>query len=112
MLSIATGIFGHALMTVMVHALTGPTFQTSENEWASLFFRHIPSWITVVNQAALHTYQVGETTLYADGHLKAWLPAVVVWSSFLVVVLFVFACINSILRKQWTENEKLSYPII
>jgi hypothetical protein len=28
------------------------------------------------------------------------------------VLLFVLVCINTIVRKQWTENEKLSYPVI
>jgi hypothetical protein len=34
------------------------------------------------------------------------------WGGFLCVMVFVMACINSLVRKQWTEHEKLSYPII
>jgi hypothetical protein len=34
------------------------------------------------------------------------------WTVFIVVLLFGMICVNIIIRKQWTENEKLSYPII
>ena len=30
---------------------------------------------------------------------------------FMMVMFYVFLCINTILRKQWSESEKLSYPL-
>ena len=61
---------------------------------------------------ALQGYFIGDSTLYTAKHIKAWLTPVLFWSSFLVVLLFVLVCINIIFRKQWTEKEKLSFPII
>ena len=112
MLSIGTGIFGHDLMIVMVPTLTSLWGATPENEWAVLFGRHIPQWLTVYDERALIAFQKGETTLYTDRNLSAWLLPVAFWSGFLVVLLFVLLCMNAIIRKQWTENEKLSYPVI
>ena len=112
MLSIGTGIFGHDLMIVVVPTLTSMWAATPENEWAVLFGRHIPQWLTVYDESALIAFQKGETTLYADRNLSAWLLPVAFWSGFLVVLLFVLLCMNAIIRKQWTENEKLSYPVI
>ena len=42
----------------------------------------------------------------------AWLPVVTAWTMFVTTLLFIMLCINSILRKQWTDNERLSYPIV
>ena len=34
------------------------------------------------------------------------------WCVFTFVLIFVMQCINVILRKQWTEQERLVYPIV
>ena len=110
--AIATGIFGHDLLLVMVQHLTSFWFVTPENEWMALFGRHIPEWATVYDSTALQGYHKGETTLYIAEHFKPWLIPALGWGGFLIVLFFVIACINVIIRKQWTENEKLAYPVI
>ena len=54
----------------------------------------------------------GESSIYNVEHIKAWLSPVLWWGLFILALFWVMLTINSILRKQWTENEKLSYPII
>ena len=112
MLSIATAIFGHDLMLVMIQNLTALWFATPENQWSVLFGKHLPDWLSVVDEQALIGYQHGESTLYNEINLKAWLIPGAFWGGFLIVLLLVLLCINTIVRKQWTENEKLAYPII
>jgi hypothetical protein len=43
--------------------------------------------------------------------IKGWLIPVAAWFCFICVLIFVMLCINIILKKQWTEKEKLTYPI-
>ncbi len=112
MTAIATGIFGHDLLLVMVQHLTSFWFVTPENEWMTLFGRHVPEWATVYDPAALLGYHHGETSLYVSEHFMPWLIPAIAWGSFLIVLFFVIVCINVIIRKQWTENEKLAYPVI
>ena len=66
--AIATGIFGHDLLLVMVQHLTSFWFVTPENEWMALFGRHVPEWATVYDSTALQGYHKGETTLYIAEH--------------------------------------------
>ena len=112
MLSIATAIFGHDLMLVMIQNLTSFWFATPENQWSVIFGRHLPDWLSVADQKALIGYQHGEATLYNTLHLNAWLIPACFWGGFLIVILLVLVCINTVVRRQWTENEKLAYPII
>ena len=113
MLSIATSLFGHDMMRQLIPMMTNPFwFATPENEWEDLFFRYIPKWLTVDNQAALEEYYEGESNFFTAQNIQAWLVPVLAWAGFIVVFLFGALCINLIVRKQWTENEKLSYPII
>ena len=87
-------------------------FATPENEWAELFHRYIPDWIAVKDKDFLVEYYRGESTFYIWEHISGWLTSTFWWGSFLFALVFVMVCINALVRKQWTEGEKLSYPII
>ena len=76
--------------------------------------QHIPNWFTVSNKKilTLQGFFEGESTLYTPEHLNAWLGPVLLWSAITVVLFQILLCINSIQRLQWTERERLSYPIV
>jgi hypothetical protein len=113
MLSIGTSLFGHDLLRQLIPMMTNPFwFATPENEWEDLFFRYIPRWLTMDDKYALEEYYKGESNFFTEQNIKAWFVPVLAWTGFIVVFLFGMLCINIIIRKQWTENEKLSYPII
>ncbi|MBC8234267.1 hypothetical protein H8E77_32360 [bacterium] len=113
MLSIGSAIAGHSMMEILPPMLGHPFwFATAENDWQDLFWRYIPRWLSIDDKNALRGYYEGDSTLYTIPHLKAWLTPVMAWSAFIFVVVFMMFCINIILRKQWIEREKLSYPII
>ncbi|MYA73051.1 hypothetical protein F4009_21520 [Candidatus Poribacteria bacterium] len=52
----------------------------------------------------------GGSTFYS--HFDAWSAPLLWWSLFLAALFSVMLSINFIFRRQWTENEKLSYPLI
>jgi hypothetical protein len=113
MLSIGTSLFGHDLIRQLMPMMTNPYwFATPENEWEDIFFRYLPRWLTMDNQYALEEYYRGESNFFTAQNIKPWITPVLAWTGFIVVFLFGMICINLIVRKQWTENEKLSYPII
>lgn len=113
MTNVATCIVGHDMLQILVpmmgHAFW---FATAENEWQDLFWPHIPHWLVVSDKSVLRGYYYGDSSLYKVENLAAWLKPVVWWCGFVFILAFVMTCINLIFRKQWTENEKLSYPII
>ncbi|MBI1928898.1 hypothetical protein HYR99_32215 [Candidatus Poribacteria bacterium] len=113
MLSVSSGIAGLDMMRVLMAVLVGPIwYARPENEWAELFWRFIPPWLTVRDRNVLQGFAEGESSLYINGFMKAWLTPMFVWSGFIFLLVFVMVCINVLVRKQWTEAEKLSYPII
>jgi hypothetical protein len=59
----------------------------------------------------LRGYYEGESSIYLAENLKAWIPVVLAWLLLFLVLGFIFLCLNVILRRQWTEREKLTYPI-
>jgi len=113
MLSISSSISGHdaliSLPSILGHAFW---FATPENEWKELFWQYIPRWLAVDDISVLRGYYEGESSFYNAQYIKKWIVPLLWWSAFYFVVLFIILCINVIFRKQWTEREKLSYPII
>ena len=100
MLSIATAIFGHDFIRILIHTMgAAHWFATPENEWAALFFRYLPRWLVVENKNALRAYYEGDSTLYIANNFKAWLLPALSWSILILVVIFVMVCINVIIRK-------------
>ena len=84
---------------------------TPENDWHQLFHKDLPQWLIVKELSALIGYYRGEANLYTARHLAAWIPPLLWWSFFTLVLVFVMLCINILVRRQWIEHEKLTYPI-
>ncbi len=96
------------LVPIMSYAFR---FATPENDWRELFWKHLPEWLTVQDEKTLIGYYEGDSSLYTGRHLKAWLIPAVAWSAFIFVLMVVMLCINTLLRLQWTDHERLSYPL-
>ncbi len=86
-------------------------FATPENEWATLFLRYVPQWLEP-SEKVLEPYFSGESSFYVSTRIKGWIQPLVWWTLFLTVLCFVMICINSIIRRQWIEQERLTYPLV
>ncbi len=113
MLVMLSTICGHTMMTFVIGTLTRPFwFATAENEYADLFHGYIPSWFTVSDKRVLRGFFEGGETFHTAEHFTTWLTPVLVWTGIIFAIFFSFICVNIIIRRQWTEQDKLSYPII
>ena len=86
-------------------------YATPENEWADLFRGYVPQWLEPSGDV-LKGYFLGESSFYISRHIRGWLQPMLWWTLFLTVLSFVMICINTIIRKQWIEREKLTYPLV
>lgn len=112
MLSITSAIMGRDslenLLPVLGHLFW---FADSTNKF-SRFFADVPSWIAPRDMQALKEYYMGGSTLYKWQNIHAWLAPLAFWIVFVLVLTFIMLCMNVIVRKQWTERERLTFPII
>jgi len=113
MVSLASGIAGHDMLEILVPMLGHPfRFATVENEWTEIFYPYLPRWLMVSDDRILRGYYEGGISLYTREQLWGWASPVLWWTAFIFALVFGMLCINVIVRKRWTEQEKLSYPII
>ena len=113
MLTIASVLASHFTIQVLVPIIPHAyQFATTENEWQNLFWRYIPNWLTIDNPKVFTDFYRGESTLYTMTNIQGWLEPILWWTTFLSALLLATLGLNIIFRKQWTEQEKLSYPLI
>lgn len=83
-----------------------PHYMPTEPLWAD-YLDSVPKSILPKLSAIDGFYKGNQPIPWA-----AWTKPILIWSGFLFTMLFCMLCINSILRKQWVERERLAYPIV
>ncbi|MBI4552522.1 MAG: hypothetical protein HY710_09675 [Candidatus Latescibacteria bacterium] len=108
----ASAIPGWAFSTYWLSVITGPYYYASpENQWAELFFQYLPSWLIVSNNGhAMEWFFEGLPKGQAVPW-SVWVVPLFWWSTFFFALFCAGASAMVILRKQWVESERLTFPL-
>jgi hypothetical protein len=113
MLAVGSAFSGHdclpRLMGLMPYAFR---FATPENDWKALLFPYLPRWLLVDDPKAVRNFYEGGVNFFSEGYLFSWLTPILIWTVIVFLLLFIFLCLTAILRRQWVQSERLSYPIV
>lgn len=94
----------------VIHYLTtGQYFANDANRWGQIFEQY-PDWIVPKDQRVIQQWMEGSES----GAIPwaAWRGPLTVWFLFQMVLVFTVLCLVSLFRKQWSENERLGYPLL
>ena len=109
---VAVGIPSTGLMRTVLSPMVAYKYRaTMENDWEHLFHQYIPQWRVVQDEKAILSFYEG----LLPGELvpwSAWLKPVLIFSGYVLILYFVMACLSVLLRKQWVENEKCTFPLV
>ena len=109
---VAVGIPSTGLMRTALSPMVAYKYRaTTENDWEHLFHQYIPQWRVVQDEKAILSFYEG----LLPGELvpwSAWLKPVLIFSGYVLILYFVMACLSVLLRKQWVENEKCTFPLV
>lgn len=117
MMLLATLVSARGIVEKLLPVLvTSNYFADSNNQWNELYSPHIKPWLVPFdvkggpNQLVAKRYfeglRVGE---HIPWHL--WITPMIVWGTLCLLIIFAFLCLASIIRAQWTDNERLSFPL-
>ena len=72
----------------------------------------LPSWFIVKDMPALQAFYEGadETTAMGE-YWRAWLLPMGWWVLLFAVMVYVFLCLSVLLRRQWSDRERLNFPL-
>jgi hypothetical protein len=109
MMTTSTVLSSSGQLQFLIPTLTAPFhYATVENGYAALFWRFIPHWLAQTDPTVLHGFYQGRTTV----PLMKWLPQISAWTGFMFALAAASLCVVSILRRQWVDRERLSFPTV
>ena len=112
MLIVAVGIPSMGLLQFLLPSLVAlQYFATTENDWSETLHPHVPEWLVITEPHAVTDFYEG----IAPGESvpwMLWLKPLLIWGLFVLVFYFTTLCLSTILRKQWVERERFSFPLI
>lgn len=117
MMLVAAMVSSHGIVQKWIPLLVTPNyFASGLNNWHLLYDPHIAPRLVPYDPRI-----AGQQSVAADYYnglqhgqsipWAAWIAPLVNWGILIVLVLFSFLCLASILRKQWVDSEKLAFPL-
>jgi len=117
MVLVAAMVSSHGIVQKWIPLLVTPNyFASAVNNWHGLFDPHIQRRL-VPYDPHVGGQQVVSTAYYNGMHhgeqipWSLWIGPLLNWGILIGLVVFAFLCVATILRKQWIDNEKLSFPL-
>ncbi|MBD3182811.1 hypothetical protein GF312_11010 [Candidatus Poribacteria bacterium] len=116
MMLVASMISSRGLMEKLIPALIAVNYYANEaNAWSEIFFPHIKPWLVPfdpgkgeMQKVSMGFYEKMEE--WQSIPWDKWAVPLFVWGGLVIIVFFGFMCLASLLRRQWVDNEKLSFP--
>jgi hypothetical protein len=87
-------------------------FNSTTNHWAEQFGSSLPPALTVQNKEVLRGFYLGVSSAWRWDVMTTWLPPLCLWIVFLLALVWVMLCINTLVRQPWTEAQRLTFPLI
>ncbi len=117
MMLVGAMVSSHGVAEKLVPLLVIPKeFANSSNNWHGFFDLATPHGLVPWNPS-----DAGAQSVIQDYYNKMprgasvpwglWLRPLCAWGVLVALVLFAYLCLAAILRRQWVDNEKLSFPL-
>ena len=116
MMLVASMISSRGLMEKLIPALVGVNYYANEtNSWAELFFPHMKEWVVPFDpsKGELQKVSVGfyeKMEEWQSIPWDKWAVPLLAWGGLVLIIFFGFLCLATLLRRQWVDNEKLTFP--
>lgn len=91
--------------------ITGPVYYaTPENNWSALFLPNLHQWLAPTDRDAVRFLYEG-LPKGMDIPWSAWAIPFCAWGVFLLAFYWTLFCVGVLLRGQWLDNERLTFPL-
>ena len=99
------------LMGNLPSILGGNYYATPENDWERLIMPYVKDWL-IPNDPLAAKYLYEGLPKGMSIPWSAWKIPAITWSALILVVYFVMICMMVIIRAQWTQRERLIFPLM
>ena len=111
---------GHGAENLIVPVLIAPFYYaTRENRWLEFLQPAMKPWMTPSVDPATGLANPTVVAGWYEGLRPgasipwgAWIVPLAVWTTAILAIYFMLACLSVMLRAQWAKNEALSFPLL
>lgn len=111
MLNAGAAVMSCNFAQVLIYLLPYTAFNGAD-PWRDVFLSNTPKCLLVSDPTAVANFYRGGSSIYSWQNLHAWLLPSALWTVFVLVLVGTLMCLAAILRKQWIERERLSFPTV
>ena len=115
MLCAGTCAAGYGFVQILINQIPAPfygDYATGGSKFKDYIWPNVPEWLAPHDPEVLNGFFRGNTTLWTLEHLRGWALPVLAWSAFIIAVFWTLLCTMSLFRKQWIEEERLTFPLV
>lgn len=110
---VASGLPSSGMMRYLIPGIVYPEFASNDqNGWQAKVWGSAPDWLKVRDQEAVDAFFKGYPRGQEHVPWDAWIGPLFFWGILAVLFLVASFCVSGILRRQWIENEKFSFPLV
>lgn len=104
---------GHDLIQNLFGSIGHAHYMANEtNGYQRLFFQYLPKGLLIEDPAALKGLYRGVADPWMWSLIRVWIGPLAAWGALVMIMIGMMMCLSIIIRKQWTENEKLVFPLV
>lgn len=115
MLCVGTCAAGYGFVQILINQIPAPFYEnyaTGGSKFKDYIWPNIPEWLVPRDPAVLNGFFRGNTSLWTPENLRGWAIPVLSWSAFIITIFWTLLCAMSLFRKQWIEEERLTFPLV
>ncbi|MFP6644678.1 MAG: DUF6785 family protein [Candidatus Latescibacterota bacterium] len=86
-------------------------YATPENNWADTLHPYVTSWLVPQDGRAIQYFFEG-LPQGASIPWSAWAIPLTAWCTFIVAIYLMMICVTVIVRRQWVEYDRLTFPLV
>jgi len=113
MIAVGIGIPASGLMRYLMPFMVAPFYFTeAEGKWVTTFHQLVPDWLVPskdVNSTIVRWFYEGRGKNPLPW--EAWVTPFFAWAIVLMAAYLMMFCLTAIIRKQWVEHERLTFPL-
>jgi len=113
MVCVGSAMASHDFIAVLIPLFTWSFWMANPtNKWDTLINPHMPEWLTIRDPNITRGFYEGGVSLYQADILLAWARPIAMWTGFIIILVAVMLCLNSLVRRRWLDDEHLACPLV
>ena len=110
---VASGIPSSGMMRYLIPHIVAPAYYSTEvNHWEYRVWGGGPDWLKFTDRAAATAFFEGYPRGQEHVPWDAWAGPLLGWFAFGALFLVASFCLANVLRRQWADNERFSFPLV